>query len=638
MKYITSMQAAQKWNLTKRRVNSLCQEGLIPGAIKNGYRWLIPEDADYQSGKEVGSGKRVVREEAKYSARLPLPIGVSDFRNAIKNYYYVDKTMLIYDLLKYRPLVSLFTRPRRFGKTLNMDMLRVFFELSEEDTSVYFENTQIWECGKEYREEQGKYPVIFFTFKDIKYDNWKDTLLNLRESVRLEYGRHIYLKSSEKLSEVDKEFFVKVLDGTLEDALFTTSLAKLSYFLKLHHAKAPMIMIDEYDTPIQQGFVHGYYDEVVGFMRNFLSGGLKDNQNLTMAFLTGILRVAKESIFSGLNNLNVNSVLEERYSEYFGFTKQEVQAVLRAYGYVDKHAEVTQWYDGYRFGGTEIYNPWSLLNYVDTDCVPRAFWQMTGSNDIIGEIISGATGDVIEQMRQLISGNSVEVYVDTAVVYPEMHDNPSSIFSFLLMAGYLTVQEENKFYDGNSFCQVCIPNREIAVAYEKEILSKLKNILSPVTSITIQQALFSQNSEKVEEELGKFLVRTVSFYDVAAEGFYHGLILGMSVVFNHYYEITSNREEGNGRYDIQMKPYNKSMQGYVIEWKALMQKVDNEAEVMAKLEELAKDAVCQINKKNYCIALRNYGCSGIVKMGIAFHKKMCKVSLEREELCGIGIE
>lgn len=630
MKYMTSMQAAKKWNLTKRRVNSLCQEGLISGAVKDGYRWMIPEDADYQSGKKEKSGKLFVREVGNYTARPALPIGVSDFRNAVRNYYYVDKTLLIQDLLDYRPLVSLFTRPRRFGKTLNMDMLRVFFELSDEDTSVYFEHTNIWKAGKKYREEQGKYPVIFLSFKDIKFNDWKDTLLNIRAVVQSEYRRHLYLSESEKLSDVDKDYFGKVMDGTLEDALFSSTLAKLSYFLNLHHSMAPMIMIDEYDTPIQQGFVHGYYDAVVGFMRNFLSGGLKDNPNLTMAFLTGILRVAKESIFSGLNNLNVNSVLEERYSEYFGFTEDEVRAMLGAYGYSDKFLEVVEWYDGYRFGGTEVFNPWSVLNYVDADCIPKAFWQATGSNEIIGEIIRDATPDVVEQMRQLISGNVVEAYVDTAVVYPEIHDNPSSIFSFLLMAGYLTVKSEQKFYDGNSFCEVCIPNREIYIAYEKEILAKLKQILPPVTSIAIQQALFNQDSEKLKEELQKFLVRTVSYHDVMTEGFYHGLILGMSAVFNNYYEITSNREEGAGRYDIQLKPYRKSMPGYVIELKSLMKKVTDEEAVEEMLSQMAQEAVRQIEKKDYCVGLREYGCEGIVKIGIAFYKKVCKVFMESE--------
>lgn len=631
MKYMTSMQAAKKWDLTKRRVNSLCQEGAIPGAVKDGYRWMIPEEAHYLSGRREKTGKLMVREVGNYYARRALPIGVSDFRNAVKNYYYVDKTLLIRDLLDYRPLVSLFTRPRRFGKTLNMDMLRVFFELSEEDTSVYFEGTDIWKYGEQYREEQGKYPVIFFTFKDIKFSKWHDTFLNLREVVRSEYRRHIYLMDSERLSEVDKEYFEKVLDGSLENALFTTTLAKLSYFLNLHHGKAPMIMIDEYDTPIQQGFVYDYYDEVVEFMRNFLSGGLKDNQNLTMAFLTGILRVAKESIFSGLNNLNVNSVLEERYSQYFGFTEKEVQNMLEEYGYEDKFSEVVEWYDGYHFGDTEIFNPWSVLNYVDADCIPKTFWQATGSNEIIGEIIHEAASDVVEQMRQLISGKCVEAYVDTAVVYPEIRDNPSSIFSFLLMAGYLTVRSEQKFYDGNSFCQVCIPNREISIAYEKEILAKLKNILPQSTSIAIQQALFNRNSEKIREEVEKFLVRTVSFHDVAAEGFYHGLILGMSAVFNNYYEITSNREEGNGRYDIQMKPYNKHMPGYVIELKALTQKVSEETEVAGKLEKMALEAVEQIDKREYFVGLQRYGCDKIVKMGIAFYKKMCKVSIQGME-------
>ena len=630
MNYLTSLQAAEKWSLTKRRVNSLCKEGLIPGAVKEGYRWMIPEDAEYE--KRGNTGKWEMRNEktGNQFTRKALPIGVSDFCNAVTNYYYVDKTLLIKDLLDYRPLVSLFTRPRRFGKSLNMDMLRVFFELGEEDTSVYFKDTLIWKAGARYRKEQGKYPVIYLTFKDIKFNTWKDTFLNLKLIIQAEYRRHLYLAESQILSEVDIDFFEKVINGTLEDALFPATLAKLSYFLKLHHGEAPMILIDEYDTPIQQGYMHGYYAEVISFMRNFLSGGLKDNHNLTMAFLTGILRVAKESIFSGLNNLNVNSILEERYSEYFGFTLDEVEKLLHSYGQDEKLPEVMEWYDGYRFGGKEIFNPWSVLNYVDADCFPKAFWQATGSNEIIGEIIQDATPEIMDEMRKLMNGQQVEAYIDTAVVYPEIHDNPASIFSFLLMAGYLTVQTEQKLHDGNSFCWVCIPNREIALAYEKEILAKLKQIVPMSASIAIQRALFSGDSQKLEKELQKFLVNTVSSHDVAAEGFYHGLILGMSAVFNDYYEVTSNREEGLGRYDIQLKPYNLYNPGYVIELKALRQMGIKEEEVGEKLQDLAEDALNQIETKEYCTGLRRHGCQKIVKLGIAFYRKNCKAVVEYE--------
>ncbi len=419
MKYLTSVQAAEKMGLTKRRVNDLCKTGQLPGAKKEGYRWVIPETA---LDRKSGSGKQ--------TGRKALPIGVSDYKNAVTNYYYVDKTLLIKDLLDYRPLVSLFTRPRRFGKTLNMDMLKVFFERADEDTSKYFKNTDIWKAGERYRSEQGKYPVIFFTFKDIKYTNWNDTFINIKFAIQSEYRRHIYLSDSEALSESDKEYFNAVLEATLDDSLYASTMGRLSYFLKLHYGIGVMVFIDEYDTPIQQSFSSGFYEDVVNFMRNFLSGGLKDNSNLTMAFLTGILRVAKESIFSGLNNLNVDSVLEERYSSYFGFTGTEVKKILSDYGLASKYNVAEEWYDGYRFGSKEIFNPWSLLNFVDSNAKPKAYWQATGSNSVIGDIVCGATDEIAEKLQKLLNAEKIETYIDTSVVYPEIHDNPYSVFSF----------------------------------------------------------------------------------------------------------------------------------------------------------------------------------------------------------------
>lgn len=635
MKYLTSLQMAEKWGITKRRVNSLCKEGLIHGAYKEGYRWMIPENAvkpgnhapAYYFAEESGkweTGKNITA----------LPIGISDYKTAVSRYYYVDKTLLIKDLLDYRPLVSLFTRPRRFGKSLNMDMLRVFFEISEEDTSVYFKNTNIWKAGAVYRREQGKYPVIFLTFKDIKYDNWQDAFLNLKAVIQTEYKRHLYLEDSEKLSEMDKNLFYRVLTGELEDALWPGTLANLCYFLHEHYDKAPMIMIDEYDTPIQQGHLKGYYQDVIAFMRNFLSGGLKDNHSLSMAFLTGILRVAKESIFSGLNNLHVNSILENRYSRYFGFTREEVKQLLGKFGRMDKMEEMERWYDGYHFGWNEIFNPWSVLNYLDGGCFPKTFWQSTGSNEIIGEVIESATPEILEELQSIMNGNTVGAYIDTSVVYPEIQENPSSIYSFLLMAGYLTVRDVQQLHDGNSYCQVGIPNREISMVYEKEILSKLRKIVPTSSAIAIQQALYMGDEEKLQQELQKFLLNTVSSHDVAQESFYHGLLLGMSAVFNNYYYVTSNREEGYGRYDIQLCPIHSTMRGtlpgFVLELKAAAREIPREDSVGEVLEKLAKEALEQIDRKAYCVGLREHGCRKVIKIGIAFYGKKCRAAVEME--------
>lgn len=642
MKYLTSLETAEKWGVTKRYVNLLCNEGLIHGAYKKGYRWMIPEDAvkpgnniisnqmEWEMGNAIRRIDEVLREIPQvYPERQPLPIGLSDFKTAVLNYYYVDKTLFIRDILDYRPQVSLFTRPRRFGKTLNMDMLRVFFEISEEDTSRYFKRTKIWRQGERYRKEQGQYPVIFLTFKDIKYENWEDALINLKAVIQAEYSRHCHILKEDRISELNRKFMNKVLDDSLESALWPSTLSKLTTLLNEHYGKPPIIIIDEYDTPIQQGYVKGYYDNVIQFMRNFLSGGLKDNPNMSMAFLTGILRVARESIFSGLNNLNVNSILEDRYSQYFGFTAEDVEQMLMAFGYENRQKELERWYDGYRFGNTDIYNPWSVINYLDQNCVAKPFWQSTGSNEIIGEILENATPEIMDNLRTLLSGKTFRTYIDTAVIYPEISNDPYSIYSFLLMAGYLTVRSSEVMYDGNQLCEVAIPNREISIVYQKEILTRLHHVLPVPTAISIQQALMEGNQDKLQQELTNFLKDTVSFHDTSTEAFYQGLLLGISAVMNNYYEVTSNREEGMGRFDIQLKPYDKKDTGYVLELKAVTKANSQEVILEEHMEELLRSAMTQLNEKEYCRGLEKYGCSRIVKIALVFYKKQCKVLVER---------
>ena len=417
------------------------------------------------------------------SSTLPLPIGVSEYSLAASEYYYVDKTMLIKEFLDERPKVSLFTRPRRFGKTLNMDMLRTFFEKTDEDTSIYFKDKKIWTCGEKYQAYQGKYPVIFTTFKDVKYATLDETISKISEIFSNEYARHNELLDSEHCTDVDKVYFRKIIEQKTTSSELTSAFLVLSKMLHEHHGIAPIIIIDEYDTPIQQGYTCSFYDEMILFMRNLFSGGLKDNHHLSYGFMTGILRVAKESIFSGLNNLKINSVLDNRYSEYFGFTADEVREMAHYYHADDKYDEICAWYDGYRFGKKEIFNPWSVINYFNNDCEPRAFWQSTGSNDIIGDILAEANEDVYARLHTLLQGDSILTYVDTSVIYPQIKSNPSSIFSFLLVAGYLKVVHSDLSFNGDYMCELALPNKEIAYVYNKEILQKLEHIVPQATTI-----------------------------------------------------------------------------------------------------------------------------------------------------------
>ena len=607
MEYLNVTDAALQMGVSVRRIQQMCKNGEIPGAVKKGRSWMIP------TGEKKDDGEK---------KRKPLPIGISDFKMAVEEYYYVDKTLLIRDFLNHRPKVSLFTRPRRFGKTLNMDMFRVFFEKTHEDTSKYFKDKMIWQCGESYTSYQGKYPVIFLSFKDVKCSSWEDTFEQIKELITREYQRHMELETSNILSVYEKEKFIKIAKGDAGNIEYQMSLDLLSRLLAKHNDEKVIIIIDEYDTPIQQGHVCGFYHEVVNFMRNLFSGGLKDNPALAFGFMTGILRVAKESIFSGLNNIAIYSILDSKYSQYFGFTKEEVREILKYYNVNDKYEEVCEWYDGYLFGNTEIFNPWSVINYIENDCFPKAFWQSTGSNDIIGEVIACATPEITEELHKLLSGQNITTFIDTSVIYPEVQNNPYSIYSFLLVAGYLKVSKIYPQHDGNFMCEVGIPNKEISYVYSKEILSKFENVISPGTAIAIQEAIYMMDIPKLQNKLETFLLQTISFHDAANETFYHGLILGLCAMLENKYHITSNREAGKGRFDIQMLPLDKRLPGILIELKALKDCTDGQ------LDKLAQTALKQIKDRQYYVDMNAQDVNEILQYGIAFSGKSVCIKAE----------
>ncbi len=619
---MTIKEAAAVWGITERRVNALCKAGRISGAYKDGRQWMIPADARKPVDKRMKHPQPEAAEKRK--KRLPLPIGISDYRKASCEYYYVDKTLLLRDFLDERPQVSLFTRPRRFGKTLNMDMIRTFFEKTDEDTSVYFRDKKIWSCGEEYRRYQGKYPVIYVTFKDVKCETWETTFDMISKILRNEFERHSELLESERISPFEKKYITNVLNGDADENDIALSLLNLSRMLHAHHGTAPIIIIDEYDTPIQQGHMRGFYEKVIDFMRNLFSGGLKDNPHLSYGFLTGILRVAKESIFSGLNNLKINSILDDRYSEYFGFTSDEVQEMAEYYGACEKYPELCDWYDGYRFGGTEIFNPWSVIGYFNNQCRPKAFWQSTGSNDIISEVLSSATPDIMERLEALMQGKSFVTHIDTGVIYPQLQNNPSSVYSFLLVTGYLKAVNIDQPYGEDYMCEVALPNKEISFVYSKEILSQLESVIPPAAAIGIQEAIYKMDLDELQTKLEKFLLETVSFHDAASESFYHGLILGLCAMLDDRYQITSNRESGEGRFDIQMAPLSERLPGILIELKAGKDCTE------AQLESLSKAALQQINDRMYSTALKQQGISSILKYGIAFSGKKVSIAAEIE--------
>ena len=547
----------------------------------------------------------------------PLPIGVSSFKKVVCDYYYVDKTLLIKDVIDNKSEVTLFTRPRRFGKTLNMDMLRVFFENSEENNAEYFKDKLIWECGEKYTSYQGKYPVIFISFKDVKCSNWQETFDMIKKLISLEFRRHSELQTSELLNEYEKKLYTNIASELAGIVDYRISLQILSLLLHKHYNKQTIIIIDEYDTPIQQGDSCGFYNNVINFMTGFFSAGLKDNINLKFGFLTGILCIPKESIFSCLNNVKVCSILDKEYSSYFGFTKKEIEEVLEYYNYSNKLKEVCSWYDGYLFGDTEIFNPWSVINYIAEKCETKAFWQSTGSNDIIGEIISVANKGILDDLKTLLSGKKITTFIDTNVIYPEIKTNPNSVYSFLLVTGYLRVLRKHTNKNARMMYDVCIPNKEILYVYEKEVLNKFdKNDVS----ISVQQAILSKDISLLQQAIEDFLLDIISYHDTTNESFYHGLLLGLCATLDNRYSIQSNRESGYGRFDIQLVPKSKALPGFIFELKYA--KTESE-----DLDALANDALKQIESQKYDEQMKKMGISDIIYIGIAFHGK--KVSVKR---------
>ncbi len=620
--------AAKLWGITTRAVTALCKSGKIDGARKENGVWVMPADTErpadrrYSSGASSASGSPSGLRQADRPARLPLPVGVSDYRLASTEYYYIDKTLMIRDFLDERPMVSLFTRPRRFGKTLNMDMLRTFFEKTDDDTSVYFRDKKIWACGQRYRSYQGRYPVIFLTFKDVKRDTWEETYEHVARLIGGEFLRHGELEASDVLNEYERAYFRRVVSGEGDQTDYISSLASLSEMLHKHHGEPAVIIIDEYDTPIQQGYLGGFYEPAVSFMRTFFSGGLKDNRHLAFGFLTGVLRIAKESVFSGLNNLAVNSVVERRYSEYFGFTAAEVAEMAGYYGAGDRLGEICDWYDGYRFGDAEIFNPWSVVSYFNAGCEAQAYWVSSGDNGIIGEVLERADKTIFGQLVRLVQGEPVGAVIDTSAVYPQIKSNPSFVFSLLLVCGYLKTVGARRSFGGGDVYDVALPNREIAIVYRREILDRLEDVIPRASAIGIQEAVCSGDVDALRERLNSLLKSAVSYFDTAKGSSYHGLMLGLLAMTEGRYALSSNDEAGDGRLDICLSPKQGGLPGIIIELKA-ERKRD-----AAGLQKLAEEAVRQIGEKTYDAQLRQAGVAKVIKYGVAFSGKNAAVVSE----------
>ena len=492
-------------------------------------------------------------------------------------------------------------------------MLKIFFEKTKKDTSIYFKDKKIWACGKKYQEHQGKYPVIYLTFKDIKFSTWDSVYKNIKRLIQAEFTRHSYLLDSSKLTSVQHTDIQKIISLTASEALFKNSLSILLEVLYTYHGVKPIVIIDEYDIPIIQGYIYGYANEVIMFMRNFYSAGLKGNHYLKQAFITGIINVSENSIYSGFNNPEINTILDEQYSQYFGFTSDEVKEMLKYYEIEDKYQEICKWYDGYRFGNTKIFNPWSVIYYLYTNKAD-AYWCNTSSNDIIGKLLKLVNEQIYEKLHNLLQGKTVKMYLNPNIVFPELERNVSSLFNLLLYTGYLKVINNEDLCSSGNLYDVAIPNKEIMYAYNNEIITKLNDGMTIELILNLKDMIEEGDTDKLKNSLEEFLRKSASFHD-SNESFYQGVLLTLCVIAFENYEITSNRESGLGRYDIAMIPKKKSLPGIIIEVKNQNNTSEN------NLEDISTKALEQIEEKQYDTVMKQRDVMQVYKYGIAFSGK-----------------
>lgn len=562
--------------------------------------------------------------------QLRLPVGIEDFAEIRRHgYYYVDKTQLIEQVLNRRNKVSLFTRPRRFGKTLNMSMLQHFFEIGTDPK--FFQGLSISKNNELCEKHMGKYPVVSISLKSIHADSYAKAKAQLIKLVNREARRVQFLLDSDRLTAVDKALFSELLDREMEEDTLVSSLQELTELLEIHFGQQVIVLIDEYDVPLAKANQNGYYDEMALLLRNFFENVLKTNDSLEFAVLTGCLRIAKESIFTGLNNFKVCSITDSDFDEAFGFTDSEVKSILQYYGQETHYTEVKEWYDGYRFGKADVYCPWDVLNYCrdllkDEQAQPKNYWLNTSGNDVIEHFIDSVNGQQTLtkiELERLISGEIVQKEINEFITYKELYNTSENLWSTLFMTGYLTQRGKA---DGNRY-NLVIPNREVRNIITEHILVKFRQDIKKDGQMVQRfcQALANGQAQQVEQIFATYMSKTVSVRDTFVrkairENFYHGILLGI-LSFKDGWTVTSNRESGNGFSDILIQ-IDDSDTGIVIEVKYTEEGKSMESDYKAALK--------QIDEKNYTETLYQAGVKRILKYGIACQIKDCKVMLEEE--------
>jgi hypothetical protein len=553
----------------------------------------------------------------------PIPIGVEDFKRMVDDgYYFVDKTLMIQDIIDHKGAVNLYTRPRRFGKTLNMSMIQRYFEKTDEDNSYLFEGLKISQAGDKYKVYQGQFPVISLSLKSMKQPSFKLAFSEYKNLIRREFWRHRDVFESSLIIPENKTIFQQICNGEADESVYITAIRTLSDCLSAFYQKNVFILIDEYDVPLENSHFRGFYDEMVDLIRSAFESALKTNPSLEKGILTGCLRVSKESIFTGLNNLNVYPVTDNAFSEYFGFTEAEVNQIAEFYQLSDKFDEIKEWYDGYLFGETEIYNPWSVLKYIQTALtnsvvIPKPYWSNTSSNDIIRELIFNGGDDTRSTIEELMNGGTVSAPIYEDITYRNIDVNSDYIWSFLLFTGYLKPAGIYKKENNLTYFDGIIPNIEVQTIYQTTIMQWFNENVRASSRNDLFDAIINGDSQKFEDILCDWLAETISYYD-GKENYYHGFVSGLLVGFTGYL-VKSNRESGNGRPDILILAKRRRQLAIIIEIKA----TDNYRQLDAKSDE----ALQQIEEKKYDAELIQNGYQKIIKYGIAFCQKDCMVKL-----------
>ncbi|WP_455124865.1 AAA family ATPase [Ruminococcus sp.] len=551
--------------------------------------------------------------------RKPLPIGIEDFKRLIDDeYYFVDKTLMIKELIESQTIVGLFTRPRRFGKTLNMSMIQHFFEKAEESNAYLFDGLKISEYP-ECMKYQGQYPVISVSLKSMKQGSYKDAFRMFKVLISREYDRHKNVLNSDKISDSEKELFNSILNQKAEDVSYLDSIKFLSDTMAKYHNKNVIILIDEYDVPLENAFHQGFYNDMVNLIRSVFESALKTNPSLDRAFLTGCLRVSRESIFTGLNNLDIFTIISPMFTDSFGFTPDEITNILKYYNLEDKADEIKEWYDGYLFGDTQIYNPWSTINHIKNltanpnyPCKP--YWSNTSSNEIVKRLIEESNDRTKNTIEELINGTPVKAQIFEDVTYGTIDINSEYIWSFLLFTGYLKVISYEIIGD-ETYYEMVIPNTEIKSIYKNTIRAWFTKKLNADSRKDILEAILNADAEKLEDLLCTWMTDTISCFD-ERENFYHGFVAGLVSGFNGYV-VVSNRESGNGRFDLVVKQRSKWHYAAILEFKI----VDKFNQMLNACDE----ALQQIEDKDYEASLRDEQYENIAKLGICFCQKRCRV-------------